>query len=55
MIVLAGGCVTNTSSPKPAPDALAYQWLCAQQGAHGILGNQDGEYTAWNLPCTSAV
>ena len=41
------GTLANGSGPKKLPressaQEQAYRWLCAQQGSHGILGNQDG-------------
>lgn len=51
-ILLAGlvGCATTASRRDDAHSRKAYDWLCAQQGPHGILGNQDGESFAGLYP-----
>lgn len=54
------GCVSTSTrtSPPPsppvaretAPEEKIYRWLVHQQGAHGILGNQEGETFSATYP-----
>jgi len=49
VLLLLAGCATTERS-HDATENAAYRWLCAQQGPHGILGNQDGESFAGLYP-----
>jgi hypothetical protein len=55
VVLVTGGCTTTHPPAEKSRTEKAYRWLCAQQGPHGILGNQDGESFAGLYPNAMAA
>jgi len=54
-LLVLSGCTTPKGFLTGSTEDKAYRWLCAQQGPHGILGNQDGEAFAGLYPNAMAA